>query len=131
MLVSRGPVYQSARSAGLNLDSSVAIDRIVNDEDVTKSLNEWHIGCDCKVVPVFKNTSWVGREAAANALDMWIDASGKAADELSANPTKKYYSFNEKRWKQTTKNRETINQLRKMIDNGEINSSDWAALRVA
>lgn len=131
MLVSRGPVYSSARSAGLNLSDSVALDRIVNDETVNNSMNDWHIGCDCKVVPVFKNKSWVGAEAAKNALDMWIDAGLKASEELSANPEKKYYSFKEKRWKKTTTNRETINQLRKMIENGEINSSDWAALRVA
>lgn len=131
MLVSRGPVYESARSAGLNIEDYEAVDLTLDDPEVTSAMNEWHTGCDCKVVPVFKATAWVGKDAAKRAEGFWIDASLKAATELENNPNKKYYSFKEKRWKKTTKNRETINQLRLMIENGEINSSDWAALQVA
>jgi hypothetical protein len=131
MLVSRGPVYESARTAGLRLGDSDAVEAIENDTDVTAALNQWHPGCDCKVVPVFSNTQWVGKEAADRALNFWIDASKKAKAELADNPNKKYYSVKERRWLKTTVNRETINQLRQMIDNGEINSSDWAALSAA
>jgi DNA-binding PadR family transcriptional regulator len=80
---------------------------------------------------VFTNGEWVGADAADKALDYWIEAGKRATAELKANPNKKYYSFNEKRWLPTTDNRETINQLRQMIADGEVNSSDWAALQVA
>ena len=128
MLVARGPVYESARSAGLQIDDS---DIIINDNAVNAAMNEWHAGCDCKVVPVFKEGAWVGADAAQRALDIWIKAGKRATKELEANPDKKYYSFKEKRWLPTTDNRETINQLRKMIADGEVSSSDWAALQVA
>ena len=128
MLVSRGPVYESARSAGLQIDDS---DIIIDDNAVNSAMNEWHPGCDCKVVPVFHETKWVGAEAADRALQFWITAGKRATKELEANPDKKYYSFKERRWKKTTDNRETINQLRQMIESGEIKSSDWAALQVA
>lgn len=129
MLVSRGPVYKSARSAGLDLDDDNAV--VANDAEINDVMNAWHPGCDCKVVPVFSDKSWVGKDAAKRALDIWIKAGKKATAELKSNPDKKYYSVKERRWKKTTDNRETINQLRQMIDAGEINSSDWAALQVA
>ena len=128
MLVSRGPVYESARKAGLNADDP---DILTADDAVNAAMNEWHPGCDCKVVPVFHETKWVGAEAADRALQFWIKAGKRATKELEANPDKKYYSFKERRWKKTTDNRETINQLRQMIESGEIKSSDWAALQVA
>ncbi len=131
MLVSRGPVYESARTAGLRLGDSDAAEAIAEDKDVNDSMNEWHAGCDCKVVPVFSNTKWVGAEAADRALKYWIEAGKRASAELKKNPNKLYYSVKERRWLPTTDNRETINQLRQMIDNGEISSSDWAALQVA
>lgn len=131
MLVSRGPVYESARTAGLNMDSATAEFAIAEDKDISSAMNEWHPGCDCKVVPVFHETKWVGEEAQKRALDFWIEASKRASRELEDNPGKQYYSFKSRSWKATTKNRETINQLRQMIDAGEIKSSDWAALQVA
>lgn len=131
MLVSRGPVYESARKAGLKMEDYDAADAVVNDKAINDAMNEWHAGCDCKVVPVFSSTAWVGRDAAKRALDMWITAGKRAIVELRNNPDKKYYSFKERRWLKTTDNRETINQLRQMIENGEIKSSDWAALQVA
>lgn len=131
MLVARGPVFKSARAAGLRMGESDAIEAIEDDTAVNEAMDAWHAGCDCKVVPVFKYGEWVGAEASAKALDYWVEAGKRATAELKANPDKQYYSFNEKRWLPTTDNRETINQLRQMIANGEVNSSDWAALRVA
>jgi len=131
MLVSRGPVYESARTAGLNLGDSDAVEAIENDKDVNDAMNQWHPGCDCIVVPVFNNTKWEGAEAASNALDLWYQAARRAREELDENPDKQYYSFKEKRWKPTTHNREAINQLRSMVESGEISSSDWAALTAA
>ena len=131
MLVARGPEYSSARKAGLRMGDSEAAEAISADKDVSAAMNQWHAGCDCKVVPVFKEDAWIGADAADRALDYWVEAGKRATAELKANPDKQYYSFNEKRWLPTTDNRETINQLRQMIANGEVNSSDWAALRVA
>lgn len=130
-LVSRGPVYESAFSAGLQVPDYEAVELALNDPEITAQMNQWHPGCDCKVVPVFKATAWVGQDAAKRALDLYIEASKRAYSELQDSPDKKYYSMKERRWVPTTKNRETINQLRQMIDSGEIKSSDWAALQVA
>lgn len=57
MLVSRGPVYGSAESAG--------------DGD------GWHNGCDCKVVPVFSPDDWTGKNRYLAALEMWKRASAE------------------------------------------------------
>jgi hypothetical protein len=89
---------------------------------------------------VFKRNNWFGKDAAKRALDLWNDATKAAEKELEANPNKKYYSrLGPKRgskraepgWYPTTLNREALNQLRKMIDAGEITSQEWAALSAA
>ncbi len=150
MLVSRGPVYQGADTAGLSRDmSETAYVRMYNTYDlatygekITEQglFDEWHKGCDCIVVPVFKRNNWFGKDAAKRALDLWNDATKAAEKELEANPNKKYYSrLGPKRgpnkgkpdWYATTLNREAQNQLRKMIDAGEITSAEWAALSAA
>jgi hypothetical protein len=134
MLVSRGPTYYKASRGGLDLPDWEAQERIAAGEDVSKYMEEWHTGCDCKVIPVFKSQDWdnsVYGKAAERALELWVVAGLRADDELEANPDKVYYSFEKKTWLKTTMNRETINQLRKMIENGEISSQEWAALQVA
>lgn len=63
MLISRGPVYHSRTSAG---------DRHL-----------WHPGCTCKVVPVFSQDRWEGRDQYRDAENLWREAtrgwSGKNA----------------------------------------------------
>lgn len=54
MLISRGPVYKTRRTAG--------------DQQV------WHPGCTCKVVPVFSRGSWTGREQYLDADRLWREA---------------------------------------------------------
>jgi len=129
MLVSRGPVYTSAERAGLQMDNEEAA--IASNEEISAAMTQWHVGCDCIVVPVFNNTKWGGRDAQKRAEGLWVTAGKRATQELLDNPDKQYYSFKEKRWKKTTDNRETINQLRKMLESGEISSSDWSALTAA
>ena len=155
MLVSRGPVYMGADTAGLSRDTSeTAYVRMYNSYDLatygeklrekdangSSLFDEWHDGCDCIVVPVFKKANWFGKDAAKRALDLWDTASKKAEKELEANPNKTYYSrLGPKRgpnkgkpgWYPTTLNREAQNQLRKMLDAGEISSQEWAALSAA
>lgn len=131
MLVSRGPVYEGANTAGLDLPDDVAVDMIAAGEDVSEYMDDWHTGCDCKVVPVFDVLDWSGREASQRAYRIWEDATKKAKAELKANPGKEFFSHKTKQWEKTTTNREAINQLRKMIENGEISSQQWAALQAA
>lgn len=51
MLTSRGAVYHSEESAGGD--------------------GGWHNGCDCKVVPVFVEDDWEGRDRYKAAEEMW------------------------------------------------------------
>lgn len=130
MLVSRGPVYAKPGNAGLDLSATEAQQSIGLGEDVSEFMTEWHVGCDCKVVPVFRNNNWPGFEAQQIAEGHYITAGRRATAELKANPDKKYYSHKLGRWEPTTDNRETINQLRQMIESGEI-TTDWAAIKAA
>lgn len=82
MLASRGPVYGSAKSAGQS--------------------DEWHLGCDCLVVPVFRGheTEWEGHDAFKKLEQLWMsstrDTSGKgslrAFDRAFAGEDSKKYS---------------------------------------
>lgn len=131
MLVSRGPVYKSAQSGGARVDDSTVMAALRSDAEVKEWMDQWHTGCDCKVVPVFDTQNWPGRDASIRAEGLWIEASKRATASLNNDPDKKYFSFKENRWVPTTHNREAINQLRQMIDNGEIGSAQWAALQAA
>jgi hypothetical protein len=158
MLISRGPVgkksdepYGSAANAGVRkkVDGEMLTDDDViamwedDPEDYFKDIKpfmeEWHVGCDCKVVPVFDAKNWVGRDEAKRAKKYWNDASKAAKEELEKNPDKTYYARAESEEASEGKdervvirydvdlNRETINQLRQMIDQGKI-TTDWAAI---
>ncbi len=63
MLISRGPVYSSAETAG--------------------ERQLWHPGCTCKAVPVFARDRWDGRDQHLDADRLWREAtrgwSGKNA----------------------------------------------------
>lgn len=129
MLVSRGPVYLGADTAGLDLSDREAQRLIAAGEDVSEYMTQWHAGCDCKVVPVFDLKRWPGREASQRALQLWNEASKEAAKILQANPDKK--SYVKGKWIPTTLNREAINTLRRRMERGEIDPSIWAAIQAA
>lgn len=156
MLVSRGPVYQQADLAGLSeeyteteyVDLYNRYDQeeygkklAEKDENGNNMLNQWHKGCDCLIVPVFKKSTWFGWPAARRAKDLWDKAVIAAEAELAEKPNKTYYSENGPRYRgdgdknpgryKVTLNREAINQLRKKIAKGEITSAEWAALNAA
>jgi hypothetical protein len=130
MLISRGAIesrqYNSARGAGLQLDSATAARMIAAGEDVSKDMKKWHIGCDCKVVPVYDKYDWPGREASVRALELWKDASREAGQILRDNPDKK--SFVKGEWIPTTHNREAINTLRRRLERGVISMKEVAAI---
>lgn len=82
MLASRGPVYKTAKTAGQS--------------------DDWHLGCDCLVVPVFRGqeTQWEGYEAYQRLEQLWMDStkstsgkgSLKAFDRAFAKQDAKRYS---------------------------------------
>lgn len=87
MLVSRGPIYKSAKSAGLNLKKKKAleltrqIENAATPEEAASTqevldgfMDRWHDNCDCKVVPVFDKKNWVGRDAWKQAEAIWKKA---------------------------------------------------------
>ena len=90
MLVSRGPVYTDAASAGLDnpVDDIDALEELgtTNGSQDLKTLQvaarghmtEWHPGCDCIAVPVFDRNNWVGRDTHRRALEDWKAASSAA-----------------------------------------------------
>lgn len=114
MLCSRGPVYHSAYSAGAQLEDYLALQDYDAGQGLSRDdMDEWHPGCDCKVVPVFDTRSWPGKETADEALELWKEATRLAEIELEKNPDKK--SFVKGKWIPTTLNREAINQMRRLV----------------
>lgn len=87
MMVSRGPVYRSARQAGLQLDDYEAREimsmGLNNLEGVKALMNRWHPGCDCIAVPVIDRSDWLGRDQYLKAQDLWI----RISKEVDANPS--------------------------------------------
>jgi hypothetical protein len=126
MLVSRGPTYLGADTAGLDLDDTSAQRMIAAGEDVSEYMEQWHSGCDCKVIPVFRQQDWVGKEAADRALELWIDATKVAQLSRKLGPSIK--KSGKDKGRELTLNEETINVLRSMLDTGEINPAEYAAL---
>ncbi len=130
MLVSRGAVYGSATSAGLRLDDESAKDAILGGTDVSDLMNEWHIGCDCLVVPVFDLNNWSGKAAKDRALELWVEADEEAERFVEENPGR-VHKTGKKRGSPYTKNEEIQLALRRRIDRGEISSQEWAVLSEA
>lgn len=129
MLVSRGPVYMGADTAGLNLDDDTAARMIAAGEDVSEHMQEWHTGCDCKVVPVFKVGEWHGQKAADRALDLWNDATKVAIrEEEDEDESDRTHNYGKNKGKEFTRNQRAINALRRRLDRGEIQASEFAAL---
>jgi NAD+--asparagine ADP-ribosyltransferase len=114
MLVSRGPVYMDADTAGAKLTSTET--RNAFDAGVVIPMDEWHTGCDCTVAPVFDENNWPGKQAADDALEQWEEA----AKGFTYDPNKKYRIKDRKTGKivSTTlppgaaRYRETLNNLR-------------------
>jgi hypothetical protein len=92
-------------------------------------MEQWHAGCDCKVVPVFKKQSdWVGKAAQERALDLWNEATKIAISQEDDPGT---HNLGKNKGKKFTRNELALNALRRMLDRGEITSSEWAALAAA
>lgn len=135
MLVSRGPVYLGADTAGLNL-FDVEVRRLYSEaggdleaffEAIDGSMEEWHPNCDCKVVPVFKNTAWPGQAAQERALELWKEATREARREEEADPDRRH-THGVNKGKTFTRNERALNALRRRLAAGEIDPAEYAAL---
>lgn len=104
MLVSRGPVYEDSKDAGLN-DEEKALELLESGADkatLRELMTRWHPGCDCIAVPVRDINSWEGRDAWKEAEDIW---------------------------KETTKNFtgvDKLNAFRRAIERGQVDPNDFA-----
>lgn len=136
MLISRGPVYTAASGGLSQADESDVLqwfqggDLSEYFEDIDEYMDEWHPGCDCKVVPVFKLDDWPGLDAQKRAEELWIDASNEARELVEKDPDR-VYAAGQNKGEQRTFNDEVINALRRRLDRGDIKSSEYAALSVA
>lgn len=136
MLISRGPVYYGADTAGLNLSETAALqmfqasDTETYFDDIDQFMEDWHTGCDCKVIPVFKADDWenspYGR-AASRALGLWNDATSEAEALLDSRGTR-VHKFGKKKGDPITKNEEAILALRRRLESGTVNPSEFAGL---
>lgn len=120
MLISRGPVYQGADRAGLDLDDQEAVEMIAAGEDISQHMDEWHTGCDCLVVPVFRLDDWSGKQAADKALDLWNDAALEAIRLIDSGEART-----------DNRNTETQNVIRRWFYHGVIDPQDYAGLKAA
>lgn len=117
MLISRGPVYSAAERAGLDLDDELAARMVAAGLDVSEYMEEWHTGCDCKVVPVFNVENWVGKKESDLALELWEEATREADELIESGESRTSH-----------RNTEAINALRRRIERGEIDPFKYAAL---
>ncbi|QGJ90916.1 capsid maturation protease [Mycobacterium phage BiancaTri92] len=131
MLIARGAevnhkgnfAYREANSAGINLDDETVIDlwhesgqNLEKFRESTKDeMEQWHVGCDCLVVPVFDVQNWPGRNAALRAQQLWIDASKEATRLIESGEARS-----------KNHNKETQNALRRRLYAGEITMSNYA-----
>lgn len=79
MLASRGPVYESASSAGRAKASDLY------DTTAAGYVNTYHLHCDCLVVPIYSHQAWPGREDWQKLERFYKDALKNADwDKISA-----------------------------------------------
>ncbi|USH44375.1 capsid maturation protease [Mycobacterium phage IgnatiusPatJac] len=131
MLISRGPTYVRAETAGLDLDTEHALELFENKDletyfaDISGEIKQWHTGCDCKVIPVFRNEDWFGKEAADRALDLWGEATKEA---IALEDKGLVHKSGKNKGQPFTRNELAINALRRRLERGEISAQQYAAL---
>ncbi|WNM66679.1 capsid maturation protease [Mycobacterium phage PascalRango] len=131
MLISRGPTYVRAETAGLDLDTEHALELFKNNDqetyfaDISGEIKQWHTGCDCKVIPVFRNEDWFGKEAADRALDLWGEATKEA---IALEDKGLVHKSGKNKGQPFTRNELAINALRRRLERGEISAQQYAAL---
>lgn len=129
-LISREPVYKSAKTGGSKFDNETTVAAIKEGVPPDEWMREWHRGCDCMVVPVYDLENWVGKEAQERALELWNDATDDADEFIEANPGR-VHKTGKKKGQPYTYNEEVMLALRRKLDSGAISSQEWAALQAA
>lgn len=122
MLISRGPKYVESSTGGLDLEDEDALeifDEVGGDlekfrEETEEYVEQWHVGCDCLVVPVFDEADWPGKPAQERALRLWVEAGLEASKLIESG-------------KARTKNmnKETQNALRRRLERGDLNMKSY------
>ena len=122
MLVSRGPVYLTAKSAGSKLTDDTALRMDAAGEDTSEQINKWHPNCDCVIVPVFKISEWKDRDAWKNAEDAWISANKEAARLQDVDPV--IHKTGKNKGTPFTLQQRTLQVLRNRLRRGEVSMKD-------
>lgn len=127
MLVSRGPVYRSARNAGFRADDESAKEVLHegNEGEIAKLMTRWHDGCDCKVVPVFDRRDWPGRSAYKSAEKVWQKYS-KMVDRDRSLRTPKNGNQNGPNNRKWSRSEATLAAIRRAFSNGEIDPRSYS-----
>lgn len=111
MLVSRGPVFKSELKAGAKHEGASEIMEQKNtfsDDELDELMTRWHPGCDCKVVPVFDEDNWQGRDDFIRMENIWKEyTSGFSGAKFTKN--------------------DKLNAFRRAIERGAINPAEFAA----
>lgn len=88
MLISRGPVYHTAHTAGAQEDAeslmkSIHPDRLSADEaeELSELMNRWHPGCTCLVVPVYKLEGYPTQRQEEDAFEIYKKARKRAKEK--------------------------------------------------
>ena len=136
-MISRGPVYLSAESAGLrtNDDEAAALwrrlqgtgeDAQLADEELDGLMTRWHVNCDCRVVPVFDEDNWPGKAEADKALAIWNRYTKLVEDnpELMFPNNGNQNVSGRRHW---TKNEAIFAAIRRDLESGKISMADLAA----
>lgn len=109
MMISRGPVYHSAKdgsSAGWPFGTE-RLERLILDDDpdeINELMNKWHPGCTCIVVPVYKYDNYPTQEQEEEALKIYTQARKNVSKDLRLNQSK-------------LNTRKILNEMRKLIYN--------------
>lgn len=85
MLISRGPVYHSKKSAGGYVGSQDELEKTILDgaqDDIDELLNRWHPGCTCIVVPIYTFENYVTQDQEDAAWDIY-DRGRKNAEKIA------------------------------------------------
>ena len=84
MMISRGPAYRSAMTAGAKLDDVSAADLWERGDFAAMSamMNRWHPGCTCVVVPVYDYEGYPTEDQEKAAFEIYKRAR-KLADSTS------------------------------------------------
>lgn len=73
MLISRGPDYNSAQGAGFSGTNEEAEDLLSRGEidELNRLMNDWHPGCTCVVVPIYKFSGYATERQEQEAFDIY------------------------------------------------------------